>query len=122
MGVGILSCPKIAAEVSFQKELGVLAWKARHFGSASSMLRTILVQVFNCFRPIFRSIKPQFSSATEANSSAGVGEPGEEPGGKPGVLWIDPVGSRAWSWSSASAQGPAEPVACTLEVRLSVFW
>lgn len=29
--------------------------------TASSMLRTILVQVFNCFRSIFRSIKPQFS-------------------------------------------------------------
>lgn len=92
VGVGILCCPKIAAEVSFQKQLGVLALKACHLGSASSMVRTTLVQVFNCFRTIFRSINLSFqNSATKARSSYGVGELREEPGGKP--MGVDRSGS-----------------------------
>lgn len=113
VGAGILSRPKIAAQVSFQK-LGVLALKARHLGAASSMSRTILVQVFNCLRPIFRSIKPQFSKlCNRSQQLCRCGRAGRGSAGKPQATWVEP------SWSLAKIQGAAEALGCTL-VRILV--
>lgn len=77
------------------------------------MLRTILVQVFNCFRPIFRNIKPQFSELHPKPAAL--------------LVWESQEGNleenlERRGLGAGQGRGAAEPLGCALEIKLSVFW